>query len=224
MNAPSTLARRAQSGRCGAAAVAVAALFLLVGCSALAGMAGPPAAPASASAAATSGQESSNPPDVSDPPGATPADPTGDASCPADIVARICAEVNLTGATPVSGRGIVTAPEPPGSDPSTTCAAIASNTDGGNLGDHLDTVDGHQVAWDTSITDYHGPGSYRGSEFHLTIDDDAYSASAGGKVAITIGADFATTITMDNLVSSGNTPARMSGTIAWTCVDPTNGG
>ena len=198
-----------------------AAIVLMAGCALLPGAAQAPKVPLVPS------------PDTASAPSSTPApaDPSagddhptsdsGDASCPADIVARICAEVNLTGATPVAGRGIVTAPIPPGSDPSTTCAAIAADHDGGHLGDHLDTVDGHQLAWDTTIADFRGPGTYAGSELHLTIDDDAYSATDGGKVAITIGEDFATTITMTNLLSSGNTPTRESGTITWTCVDPT---
>jgi hypothetical protein len=188
----------------------------------------PPGSPASTdSPTSTDLPTATDPPTSTDPPASTDSTATsdsGDASCPADIVARICVEVNLTGATSVVGRGIVTAPAPPGAEPSTTCAAIAADHDGGNLGDHLDTVDGQQLAWDHTITDFHGPGTYTGSELHLSIDDDAYSATGGGSVAVTIGADFATRITMTNLTSSGGSASRESGTITWTCVDPTTSG
>lgn len=220
------------------AIAATTLLMLLAACGSLPGAAQTPNAPPDPPTAVSSapgggdrstgeGTPSTDPgdgPSSTDPGGGTSGTGTGDASCPADIVARICADVNLTGAATVSGRGIVTAPIPPGSDPSTTCAAIAADDGGGNLGDHLDTVDGHQLAWDTSITNFHGPGTYSGSELHLTIDDDAYSASGGGTVAITVGADFATTIRMTDLLSSGDSRDRVSGTIAWTCVDPTTGG
>ena len=204
---------------------AVTVVLLVAACGTLPVPARQPSAPPIPPAAASSAPDGTDSQSATDSQNGTDPSPSesGDASCPSDIVARICAEVSLTGATSVSGRGVVTAPVPPGADPSTTCADIAGSDDGGNLGDHLDTVDGHQLAWDTALTDFHGPGTYPGSEFHLTIDDDAYSASGRGKVSITIGADFATTITVSHLLSSGDSPGEESGTITWTCVDPTGG-
>ncbi len=143
------------------------------------------------------------------------------ARCAANISAQICATVTVTGGATLTGTAGTTAPMPPSADPSTTCSQVATATDGGNLGAQLPSVGGHTVTWDTSVTNFHGPGHYPGSEFHLTVDDNTYSGSEGSDVSITINPDFTTTITFTGLQSTGDTPSTVSGRIHWTCLDPT---
>ncbi len=143
------------------------------------------------------------------------------AGCGTNIGAQICATVTVTGGAALAGTAGTTAPMPSSADPSTTCAQLATATDGGNLGAQLQSVDGHAVSWDTSVANFRGPGDYRGSEFHFTVDDNAYSSSEGSDVSITIDPDFATTITFTGLQSTGDTPSTVSGRIHWMCVNPT---
>lgn len=143
------------------------------------------------------------------------------AGCGANISARICATVTMTGGVTLTGTAGTTAPMPPSADPSTTCSQVATATEGGNLGAQLASVDGHSVTWDTSVTNFHGPGDYPGSEFHLTVDDNTYSGSEGSDVSITINPDFATTITFTGLQSADDARSTVSGRIHWTCLDPT---
>jgi hypothetical protein len=149
------------------------------------------------------------------------ADDTFGAGCKPDVVAQICVDVALTGERNVSGDRVASSPEPPGAAPDTTCAAIAADDDGGgNLGDQLAGLDGHTVAWDATLTDYHGPGTYHPREVHLTIDDQAFSTSGRGRATVAVSPSFATVITLTDLVSADHPGATVSGRIVWTCIDP----
>jgi len=141
-------------------------------------------------------------------------------ACAAYISARICASATINGAISKAVHGAAVAPEPPSAAPDTSCAAIATAADGGNLGDHLGAVDAGTIGWDTSITDYYGPGDYRAAEFHLTVDSATYATSDGSDVDIDVGPDFATTITFSGLQSTGDEPSSVSGSISSTCIDP----
>ena len=149
-----------------------------------------------------------------------PTTPALDPTCTPGLAARICVEISLTGPLAVSGQADAPAPQRAGSDPSTTCAALAADHDGGNLGDHLDNVGGHRVSWDAAITDYQGPGTYAGTEVHVTIDDETYSLGDTSRVAIDIRSDFATTLTLTDLSVTSGASAELSGAITWTCLDP----
>jgi hypothetical protein len=86
--------------------------------------------------------------------------------------------------------------------PTATCADIATATDGGNLGDHVEPVAGHQVAWDTSIGAFHGPGDDPDDPApQISVDADTYVAEESAHVDITIDPRFATTISFRDLRS-----------------------
>jgi hypothetical protein len=142
------------------------------------------------------------------------------AGCKPDVVAQICVDIALTGERDVNGDGVASAPEPPGATTGATCAAIAADDDGGNLGDQLAGLDGQAVAWDATLTDYHGPGVYHPRDLHLTIDDQAYSTSGRGRATVAVSPSFATVITLTDLVSADHPGATVSGRIVWTCIDP----
>jgi hypothetical protein len=127
----------------------------------------------------------------------------------------------LTGAVTADGRGSATAPQPPSGSPSATCADIATAADGGNLGDHVEPVAGHHIAWDTSIGALHGPGDYSdGQALQLTVDSDTYVAEDHARVDIAIDPRFGTTISFHDLQSTGDLPSSLSGSIPWTRADP----
>ncbi len=144
--------------------------------------------------------------------------------CRPDITAEVCVTVAITGAAAVSGTARITAPEPPGSGIDATCSQLATATDNGarDMGDSIPGgIGGKLVGWDISFAHYSGPGTYSiaDAEFDVTIDTVGYNHPAGATGSIKVGPDFATTMTFDHLTSSSSSGA-ISGTISWTCVDP----
>lgn len=161
------------------------------------------------------------------PHGSLPAPRTGssrvaaDGACRPDIVPTICVTLHVTGAVTVSGTAATTAPAPPDAGPKTSChqLATASGSTERDLGGGIAALAGHRIAWDEDLGHWSGPGRYdvSRSDFYLSIDASSFMAYRSS-ASITVGADFATTYTFTDLRSDAGT---ISGTLSWTCLDPT---
>ena len=209
------------------AAMILTAALLVAGCGA--------ASPHSATQAA-------NPVAASRAPAANPAGGGSSGDCaglpPAQASARLCAQVQLSGAVNLSG--VVTSDT--FSDlsiaPPDNCAGYSatggSTKYGGEAGFPLPSlgpatgngeIGGHKLTLDSSgIDHYHGPGDYRlqdlsGGRLELKVDDRTYAANATDSSAtVTVKADGAGSITFTKLhdLQSFDSPT-LYGTITWTC-------
>jgi hypothetical protein len=134
--------------------------------------------------------------------------------------------VAITGSTPITGNAEAPAPLDSAATTGNSCAQLATDSVGGakDLGDGLDQVGGnHGLHWDIAFTGYHGPGTYSDADlrFSLTADNVAYAPGSASTVAITVSPDFATKISFVNLASTSPAGEHISGSVSWTCVNPT---
>lgn len=163
---------------------------------------------------------------VSGPGNVTPTNSrTGTGGCVAQYAPVICTTVEISGSTAVAGTATVVAPVGPGDDPNVTCAQLATESDGGSreLGDNLVQVGaGHaSVLWDASFAHFAGPASYSTGDlqFSVTVGKVTFEPAANGAVSVTVGPDFATTMTFTKLDSTEVDGNTISGSISWTCRD-----
>lgn len=189
-----------------AAAGAVVALCVLTACGSSSSSGGSPGGGTDRRAIGTSSERTSPP----------PAAPAG---CSPDYAPRICVHANVTGQTSVAGRGVSIAPAPPGQTLVKKCADLAAGADGELPLGATVTAGGKELRWDMSVTSYHGPGSYNPIDVSLTLGGRSYFAEQESQVKVRVSPDFGTTIAFAGLQEDGIGPGKVSGTIAWTCVD-----